>query len=158
MDRRTFISGVAATGILAALPVAGEPAHDPRSVIWIANGDGWRQAHSLLAVKKGDIFCMVWPIRDKALSDGFIDLDDPRKSFNREYIYADSFWCGSPVSDPPYPWCASCKDPRVVPVTETRDAYPNRQVCNLCILDPGRAERKAEEARRYLRLHPPVNL
>ena len=152
MDRRTFIKGTLATAALVAGPFGAPPqGFDPA---WVADGDGWRQVSSLLAIKKGDIFVISWPVQCKALADGMIDPAD-----GREGVFAISFSLGGPSRFPPYPWCDRCQDPRVVPPEERVDVGEGRRaICDLCIADPARAERKVATYREFLRLHPPVRI
>lgn len=155
MDRRTFIKGTVAAGVLVAVPFAFavESARKGNEVVWIANGNGWKQVHSLLAVKKGDIFVMTWPLRHEALANGMIDPTD-----GREGVLAIDCVFGGPLVYPPYPWCKRCLDPRIVPEDETADvANECRKVCDLCIADPDRAERKVKACRRHFKLHPLKN-
>lgn len=152
MDRRTFMKSTMAAGVAAVIP-GGVLLREPFPA-WVADGDGWRQVRSLLDIKKGDIFVISWPMQFKAVDDGMIDPSD-----GREGVPAINYPLGGPSVYPPYPWCARCGDPRVVPPEERTDVDErHRKVCDLCIADPGRAERKKEAFRRYLELNPPANI
>jgi len=152
MDRRTFIKGTLATAALTTGAFGAPPQR--LHPVWVADGDGWRQVSSLLAVKKGDIFVISWPMPCKALANGMIDPAD-----GREAVLALPSASGGPSCLPPYPWCDRCKDPRVVPPEERADVGEGRRaICDLCIADPARAERKIAAYRESLRFHPLVRI
>ncbi len=148
MKRRTFIQGAAAAAAASALPIPGTPAgiKPIPAPVWVADGDGWRLVASFLGIKKGDIYVTQWPIREKSMSDGFIDPKDGRES-----IWRISFSARGPKCYPPYPWCGKCTAARIVSPTERFDpGEGKRPICKKCISDPGYAARRHEKIRKQV--------